>query len=673
VVVVNSPNPQSSRRVLAFSTRSILAAGVLIGASLLAACGDSDAAKARKTALAASDDAQKSLLRAGEIPVDKQLAASEIEISTDAQESNKNIKAAADKLLGPTESSMVGGAPSLRPTKPDGAWIKILPMTSEEEASIRETRGMTAAAASEYSAAKFETVRKFLAFDAARNEAENTRALADLEKTRELLKAAGSIPEISKAMESTVKCQLGATSLAKGQLKLQEATARLTELTAKATMARALAIEIQGLDKVAKTLETKSDTRKIDAAVAGLRTAALDANSALATAQGALKALLDQKADLEAGASKLEIDADKQAASAHLMKQNTKELGKAYNEARAAAKQTFEAALVDREKVAVLVPQIAAAELAVKLAEDNKKVADVSVKAFENAQAGNARNATGNTEHAKLIRQRIATLVDGWVDPSNKDGARQPGLLELNTAVIDAGKALDAAVADAVKLADDAQKSFLSAYAAADAQANKVSQMVNDKVIESADPLIGATGSYYRLTPKLMESIAYYTKGEMQLVSVAATRVRTDLAQDSDAALVIAGKPANAGIKPASIIPVTDVRKSFGSAIDTLKTVENKEKPLNWLALAVKASAYQGSAAAAEPGSEDHTNDLKAAVTNADAARKANPTLEFPGLLDSYAIVMAPSIDAGKTPDGPGPDVPVPAPATDPAGTAPAK
>jgi hypothetical protein len=669
VVVVNSRQSKSSRRLVAFSTQSILTAGILIGASLLAACGDSDSAKARKAALTASDDARKSLVKAGEAPADKALAATKIEIETDARESDKKIKASAEKLLGPVDSS------TLRPTRPDGSWGKILPMSKEEEDSLREIRGMTPADAKEYSAAKLETVRKFIALDAARSEADNTRALADLENARKLLDAASKIPEISKAMESTVKCQLGATTLTKGQLKLQEATMRLTELTSKATMARAIAIEIQALDKVAKSLETKSDTKKIEDTVAANRAAATKAEADLSAAQGALKALQDQKTALEGDASALEKKADEQAAAAHLMKQNTKELRKAYNDARAAAKQTFEDALAKREQIAILVPQITAADLAVKLAEDDKAVADASVKAFESAQTGTGRTTTDNADRAKLIRARITALTEGWEDQSDKKGKKQPGLIELNAAVIDAGKALDAAVADAVKLAEDAQKAFNGAGIAAEAQATKVNQMLTDKVIENNDPLVAATGTYYRLTPKLLECIAYYTKGEMQLVSIASTRVRNDLSKDADAALAIAGKPANTGLKVTNPIPATDARTSFGAAIDNLaKNVENKEKPLNWLALAVKASALQGRAAAAEPGSTEAADDTKLAIAAAESARKANPTLEFPGLLDPYTIVMAPAVDAGKGPDGTGPDVPVPtpAPATGPAtGTAP--
>ena len=355
---------------------------------------------------------------------------------------------------------------------------------------------------------------------------------------------------------------------------------------------------------------------------------------------------------LEGDAAALEKKADEQFTAAQTMKQNTQALSDAYNAARAAAKQTFEDALVKRQEIALMAPDITTATLDITLATSNKAIADKTQAAMAAAQKGNSDAFDDTSDRAKQLRERIDELVKGWT----VDGKKQPGLSELVASVGKSGKVIDTTVVDLVTSTDDARKAFLAAQVAATDYRGVVSKMVTEKTIESNDPLaVNTSNAYYTNGLKLLEGIAYSANGETKLVAVAANRVRDDLKADANKALGLAKQSATTVLDPDNTIKPADAVASFTNAISTISSTESGKAPVNWLCLAVRAAAYHGMSIASDVPT-DREKYRTSAETAATGARSANPMLEFPGVLDPVAIVAAPIApvqEAPKIPDVP--------------------
>ena len=584
--MVNLRFTQSSLR---FSTQTLLAAGALVGVSLLVACGDSPNAEAAKNAVRNSETADRWTASAGDFRAKPELAKKEIVIDRNEPGNTiKNVKALSDLLTAAVKKDF-GGDPNGK------AWQQYL---------------------------------------------EQNDALKDLQKSEEIVNKslAPSVP-VSSLLKSTLNTQLAEEQLAEARINIGRGQNELQKLTAQTNNVMLTLQEIGGLAAAAEALDAQKDASSIQGKVDTATAAAVDADSAKGTVAGDLKKLQDQKADLDGRAADTQKKAEEQFATADKMKLSNKGAIAAYDAAMAEGQKTYAQATALRQESAMLDPQIANTTLDLQIAEQRAKELRATADALKNASTTLGTARTGATEQAGEIRKEIDEMRKGPTGLTAK----------IETLTVTAGAA-EKFAADAAKKAADAQKAFGVAATNQASADRELSSKVKETGLDSKpeDPLTkqaSRRGDDVAVL-HILEASAANALGEAKLTAYVVANLRDVVDENARKSLTPAKQPIPADMAAANKALGTEAADAFNKAVAL--AVENGPKltgpteKAKWVADYVNAVGQYGISIAAADGAQ-RTSALEAARKAAKDAIEKNPALTFPGL-----FAMAAS--SGKAP-----------------------
>lgn len=586
--------------------RAILAAGVALGFSLLAACGESENVQASKEAVKNSDLAARTSGSAGEYRATPEFMKRRLPVDQDALKTKQQVTAETNKIL--TEA------------KTDDGFKKILDRRTQME---------------------------------------------DLKKADDYLaKALAPAGKLSPLLKSVVGTQAAENRLLEARLELDQLQKDVRKLTMAADAVARQLDEVAGMHGAAVVLETYKDTKLKPMMVGqGSEVAVHDfiAEAAKNTAGHAVEAmkqydtlvaerdrLVQDKAAKEAQAAELDRKADTQVAASDKLPLKTKKDVEQYQKAVAEARDLHDKAAALRQEAANLEPQIGHKNTDIQLAEHTAREAKGTADALKSAADQLTTARTTSTEEAGKLRSAIDALMKG---KGGKTDA--PGL----TAQLEAFKKLaddiDTRVGKATELARQAQRSF-NAAATEQVKANRA--ILDNKDLADNDPLtkvakMGETEALIRL----LEGAAYNAIGESQLCGLVAADLRDLISKESEKILTAAKQSAPAGIAPTGKDYRQQATEAFTKAHDCAQAAPRlapkATSPARWLGDAVAAVSFYGRSLSAADERE-REDARKQAERRARQAQEANPFLALPALMPPAAGSVPGSGAPGQAPMG---------------------